>query len=581
MCTVDACNGQGLCTTLFAGNWTGQFGATGQYGLSFVVTADARVTNLVITDSVSGGCGSTGLLEATGTATTLGADGSFTVSYSGCTPTNVCLNGTVRGAITPTGASGTFATTGTSSLIPLCFGSIIGASTAWQAAHDCSLRPQAGGSATRFCDATGAPTSPATPPPADPAQCSPCGQTQIVCSGQCVDPASDDAHCGAALGCGGRLGGTPGVACTGGDVCVRGSCAACRVQVQFKTSLPVAGSPSWFEIGDINNDGKVDIIYVEITTAGTAVGTSAFLNQGNFTFGPASLVTTKALQSLRVTDINGDGNMDLVGIDYGSQGTIITFLGNGAGGFTPGPTLSCGTNQFCRQIAVADLNEDGNPDIAAVAERSLLSPGTNQLLVMTGPTFGLAVGYPIGASGGLLADTGQIVAADFNNDHHLDLVVLAPPATIYSFINSGNGTGTLTGLPSYTIPKTAAGDLRGPAVGDFDGDGNLDILFGNTTAGVVAFGSGDGTFLATQELADLAASSYGVADLIGSGHVQVVSGPTLTVRQFSSRSTVETLWTDSHSVGDVRLRDLDQDGKLDVVSRGTGGLDVYRNIPCP
>jgi hypothetical protein len=578
-CQITSCDGQGLCVTTLAGNWTGRFGSTGQLGLSFAVTPDGRVANLVISDSLSGGCGSTGLLDATGSLAALAQDGSFMTSYSGCNASGVCLSGTVRGTVTATGATGTFSTTGTSSLSPLCFGSVSGSSTAWQAARDCSLRPSTGGSATRFCDAAGVPIAMPTDPSAD--ACSPCGPGSVLCSAQCIDPASDAAHCGATLGCGARLGGSTGIRCASGQVCAQGACIACTVREEFVSNLAVAGNPSWFDTGDVDGDGDVDVVYAETTASGTNVGTSAFLNQGRFTFGAATVLTNKVLRSLKALDLNGDNKTDLVGIDNATQTTIVSFLGDGTGAFTAGPTQSCGTDRYCREIAVADLNEDGLPDIAAVTERSLLSSaGQNQLVVFNAPAF-TPVSYAIGASGSLTASPGPIAAKDLNRDNHVDLVVLVRPATIYVLINKGDGSGGLTGLAAATIPKSVAGDLRFPAVGDLDGDGNPDLLFGNAAAGVLAFGTGDGIFPVTQEISGLAASAYALADLRANGRTQIVSGPQLSVRELSTRSTVQTLWSTSRSAADVALRDVDGDGRSDVIARGSGGLDVYRNVVCP
>jgi hypothetical protein len=368
-----------------------------------------------------------------------------------------------------------------------------------------------------------------------------------MCDGRCIDPLSEVTHCGATPGCGGRLGGMAGNACTDDKICIQGVCSTCTIQIEHRVNLPVAGNPVWFDTADINSDGNVDVVYSELTSEGEGVATSAFIGQGGFAFAPASVLTEKTFRSLNVIDINKDNKADLVSIDYVSQDVIAILLGDGAGAFTAAPTVSCGTERFCREIAIADVNEDGNMDIIGVTEVSLFSSGQNQAFVALGPAFTTITNYSIGESSGFLSGPGPVVARDLNNDHHVDFVVLSQPATIHVFLNNGDASGKLTGLPAYTVPKSSSGDLLYPAVGDLDGDGNQDMLFGNTDAGVMIFGAGDGTFPVIQESTELTASDYAVGVLLANGRAQIVSGPKLVVRQLSSRSTLESFWVGTNS----------------------------------
>jgi hypothetical protein len=115
----------------------------------------------------------------------------------------------------------------------------------------------------------------------------------------------------------------------------------------------------------------------------------------------------------------------------------------------------------------------------------------------------------------------EIIAADFNNDGRLDLVVANPAANSVNVL-LGNGNGT------FQSPKSsAAGDNPiSVAVGDFDADGKLDLAAANggTTDVSVMRGNGDGTFQAPVSTgigADPA--SVAVGDFNGDGKLDLAA----------------------------------------------------------
>jgi len=128
-----------------SGNWTGIYGS-GRYGLSFVVDGDGNIRDFTLTGYVDTPCGEV-LTEVASDSTyevDSNGDFGFRLSSSGITET-------MRGSFTSDAAvSGTF---DESFLLigngQMCFGS--SPNIQWHAAKDCSVRPEEGASATRFC----------------------------------------------------------------------------------------------------------------------------------------------------------------------------------------------------------------------------------------------------------------------------------------------------------------------------------------------------------------------------------------------------------------------------------------------
>jgi hypothetical protein len=149
-------------------------------------------------------------------------------------------------------------------------------------------------------------------------------------------------------------------------------------------------------------------------------------------------------------------------------------------------------------VAVGDFNGDGIADLAVLGNPSLatLPPGLYVLLGNGDGSFGAPQQYPVGSNAQAIA------VGDFNGDGMLDLVVSNTSAgTLSVFLGNGDGS-----FQAARIHSLGAGPT-GVAVGDFDGDGILDLAVaisnGTDDNGIVSIwlGNGDGTFRAQHNFA--------------------------------------------------------------------------------
>jgi len=132
---------------------------------------------------------------------------------------------------------------------------------------------------------------------------------------------------------------------------------------QAQQTFATGANPDPVTVADVNGDGKPDLILANDTLSGSV---SVLLGNGNGTFQAQQTFATGTRPfSVVVSDLNGDGRPDLLVANYGTPQqagyTVSVLLGNGDGTFQSQQTFATGTRPD--SVAVADLNEDGRPDI--------------------------------------------------------------------------------------------------------------------------------------------------------------------------------------------------------------------------
>lgn len=169
---------------------------------------------------------------------------------------------------------------------------------------------------------------------------------------------------------------------------------------------------------------------------------------------------------LFAADLNHDGKDDIVAVQ--SSSTMVTvFLNHGNGTFTSGGSATYVVGNFPHRVLIADLNGDGNPDIAtANCDSTQDNPNANisVLLGRGDGTFENHVDYAIPACP---TGFGSIRVA---GDKQLSLLVSTDGPDITLLRNDGTGTfilQTVTGDPSAV--------LTGGSAGDYNRDGSQDI----------------------------------------------------------------------------------------------------------
>ena len=281
-------------------------------------------------------------------------------------------------------------------------------------------------------------------------------------------------------------------------------------------------------VADVNGDGKPDIVVANYwdpePNGDGSVG--VLLGNGNGTFQTAVTYDSGGpiSQSVAVADLNGDGKLDLVVtsacVTCPGEGSVGVLLGNGDGTFRQAVMYASGADE-ATSVVVADVNGDGKPDLLVsnvfTEVYSDMNGAVGVLLGNGDGTFRTAVTYSSGAYGG-----GPMAVADLNGDGNQDLAVGSLNGILGVLL--GNGDGTFRAAVTYS---SGGAEPRAVGVVDLNGDGKQDLVVSNNSSNTegVLLGNGDGTFQAAVTFPSGAIPApLAVADLNGDGRPDLAVG---------------------------------------------------------
>ncbi|NLY02168.1 MAG: cadherin-like domain-containing protein, partial [Rhodopirellula sp.] len=373
--------------------------------------------------------------------------------------------------------------------------------------------------------------------------------------------------------------------------------------------------PSAVAIADLNGDGRTEVL------VGVPGGLAVFARNTDGSYAQSRVYPlTQSPFDMATGDLNGDGRTDIVAaISLGDfvPGNVAILLNAGDGTFAAAQYLT--TGEEAGSLVLRDLNMDGSVDIAVEvtgpfdnASRTFPNSGIEVFHGRGDGTFLPGVLVRAGVSRNSQGTRGTIAAGDVDGDSIVDLVMAAngstftdpanpsaPPVRSHDglYILLGNADGTYRPGQRYlNEPDRTLPSVQSATLGDFDGDGKLDVATSRTFFSgdrpddvLVLLGNGDGTFgTETAYDAGLSATQLLSGDFDGDGSTDLVTaepsvggaGISLLLNQGDGTFGPAVSYFAGGGSWGIALGDLDSDGHLDVATAnfdsGTVGLLLGR-----
>lgn len=279
--------------------------------------------------------------------------------------------------------------------------------------------------------------------------------------------------------------------------------------------------------GHFNGDDQLDLAITASVWDGTTSTGSVLvlLNSTAVAGGPVTFQAARSFSTgtnltpgaVAVGDLNGDGNLDVAAAQAGGS-NVSVLRGDGAGNLGTARPVAVGADPV--SVAVGDL--DG--DVGGRLDLVTANHGSNNLSVLRNAGNDAAgdVQFQPATSANVFGSPGSVAVGDLNHDGKLDLAATSHDA-YYSggwdpYTGQGGGSWTTNGYVNVLLGQS--GGTFGPAqstylstywamdlwnvsdlaVGEFTGDGNLDVVVADrlTPSMTALLGAGDGTFKAVQ-----------------------------------------------------------------------------------
>lgn len=312
-------------------------------------------------------------------------------------------------------------------------------------------------------------------------------------------------------------------------------------------SFPAGGAPVNTVSGDLDDDGKADVVCTLSSLGGSRSSLSVLKNTSTYSkisFAPSMEIPnflSSGAESAQLADVDGDGRLDIAVASFG-QLTIFRNLSTLDNiHFSEGQIFTVNSSsQSAFSLETDDLDNDGKPDFA------LNNNGTVLVFRNTSTIGNIALSSPATFIANGSTDSQELKIGDIDEDGKADICVVNSLSHTLCVLRNVSGAGTISFDNALSVSTGNDSYPRGLAISDIDGDGKPDVSIADYYLDRLIFYKNKST-------------------------------------RGECRFGLLRYYSDQYQTSIIRTADLNGDGKVDVLNNNPtfGAISIIRNNSNP